>query len=265
MSVSVQVIYGPKQQLENDWHDTYSDHAALIIPINKQHEINMLTWNILTLGSGKNNAYKKNEEPELEYKPRLTRIANALAKAVNEHNLGLILLQEVPGKVIYRDFFFEILTQLLPEWTLDPLFYQKTLPNNFGLLTLYRTHAITAIQKVAVNELAHQTNRIQIFDIIFAANTETLRLANGHFKYSENKDSRPFTLHQNMPVIEKIMHSTQNQVIIAGDFNQNLDEMFKLSDFTVYVSEQITCYSAPKNKGQLEGQKIDGFIFKYPL
>src|SRR5262249_9235325 len=90
------------------WDEVLSDHAAQVISITQG--ICLLNWNIMTKGRGKNNAFCKVEDGQREYKPRLSRIAEELARQINLNlRLAVIALQEVPSLKDFNNHFFEAL------------------------------------------------------------------------------------------------------------------------------------------------------------
>lgn len=269
------------EQLEIDgeaWDDVVSDHSSILQQITPHAKL--LNWNIMTRGTGGNNGYNKTETIE-EYKNRLLNIADEMAATILRYKdeLSIITLQEVPADPTLRTHLLSAIYQkllmddvdLAEAWKPEGnLLFQPSMGNeNFGMLTLFNKAKVAHYQPATLDTLTTQKGRVLITDFTLLdeedGTRENLRIVNAHLRYNTYKDAPPFTPEQVQSELTKLLNSTDGQVIVAGDFNQELEPLSKkgkeANDNYTYKFYRHVPTSYSFDGEHYVQQHIDGIIF----
>lgn len=267
-----------------------SDHKMFLTPIT--NDVEFLSWNIMSRGKSTdgstNNGHNLNEpidenDPEEDlFCKRLVREAKSLAKtlkATSNRKIGICGLQELTCTDTEKQIFISTLREELAgtEWDLDDngtSCFSKT-NDNFGQLIFFNRgrvipESVKHVSQDELPELPTQGHRIQVTDLTLrqkslSAAERKIRLAHVHLEYSTPGSSTPYTPQEVKEEIDTLLGSTAEQVIVAGDFNQDTRALSEIYGKKCYFCEDSSvkyeANSSSTDKHKL--QSVDGAIFKY--
>ncbi len=248
-----------KSFAKNEWEKVLSDHAGQMMSITRS--FSLLTWNIMTMGRGGNNAYRKAEDAETEYKPRLFRIAEQLAKQAKIHSqLGIIALQEAPYLKEFKNYFYATLRALFPSnWIINPTYYQRSKGSHFGTLFLFNHTLFSEPLIETLPSLTYHNGRMFAVSFIKNSNKKRLTIINAHLRY-ESANRVKILPSETAKEIQQILNIFKEPTILAGDLNQPTEIIATFFPNHCFFSQGMTSlYFEPSRSGLLE-QNIDAFI-----
>lgn len=237
-----------------------SDHYGQAMDI--YHDISLFTWNIMTRGicegERTNNGFKLREN-EKDYRKRLERVAIKISQSLlAQQKIAVMTLQEVPDKPLLKIFLTTLKNRLKDtQWDIDHAHFSKTGYHKFGQLTLVNKTWVQSAEPVALDEfvdLPTQTRRIQVTEIVLKGKGDEpanrLRIVNAHFVPNANIQED----------IDYLLNSTNKQVVIAGDFNYDMNHLGEKYKGRCY---HLDLSSISYDKGYSKLRVVDGFIFKF--
>lgn len=242
-----------------------SDHAYLRQYIHPDHQL--LSWNLTT---------QRANEDEDAYKERIKLIAEKLAdQLVKNPNLSVVTLQEVPVQGPLAVYALNAIQNALVERDPD----HKGLYNDWkvaldnlvrlssknpseplvGSIILSNRNKVKST-KAEVGFIPSQDGAVLAADFVAKAG-EKFRVASVNFPESILST---FEIPNVQVDVDKILASTEQQVIIAGTFAYDLKKLSEKegnADPKYKFSNANTFYTRSK-LGEIEGYNTDGFVFK---
>lgn len=226
-------------------HFKLSDHQPQILELSNY--LSIMTWNILkrcTFYEKPHKFYNNGFgiiESEYEYHIRLKKIAYEIQNILeNNKTIKCIALQEIPLDLDLK-FFKEYLLELLP---------------NFELITTKTQGFLFDQTLVAVEDKTEdlirviKSNQDKIQSISATTHNDKINFINVHLSWFKSYNSR-------LSVIETIIKTLNNRVIILGDFNLNILDI-EISGVKRYSQQYTTlCYAGD---GVQNLQTCDGFM-----
>lgn len=185
----------------------YSDHKPIICH-------NMLSWNIMNQcrsnSSRTNNGYGYSETTP-EYQDRLQRITDKIAKLIEENNIDIINLQEVPLSKENFAFFRDILRDKLGDkFFIGYEFLHKTDGTESACFTIFNKEKYFGENVTTAHEsnLGEQQGRVLFSQLTDRITKEKFVIANGHFASRKNH-------------LHAISYLNSNGINFAIDLNTN--------------------------------------------
>ncbi|MBN9542212.1 MAG: hypothetical protein J0G32_00250 [Alphaproteobacteria bacterium] len=248
---------------------TLSDHTPLVY---NTHQIagNIFTWNILVQGRfNQRNQYFNNGfgiiESSDEYHIRLKYVAKEIADFAEQHNIGILTLQEMPKSSEDIYYFMDLLEENLNATKHQYRIHKDFLnlpQGNFLVFDKERFSAQNITSDFQDNiELIEQNNNYQYFEIQNLEKQTKFALINAHFYWHEPMSREFFN---SVTDIRSIIESAENysdisSVIMCGDFNLDLDSTDLSRDYAVYTVRDTTlAHKYDRNIQVLE--TVDGFV-----
>lgn len=243
---------------------TLSDHSPIIYSVGG---IKILSWNILVkcIFNRKKKYYNNGFgilETQDEYLLRLKEIAKYINNLVNENEIDIVALQEMPKTSEDINYFLDLLEDNIANkaFRIEKSFFNRDQGNFcFFNRNKFEVYNFTNDFTEELGKLLIQPNLFQYFSI--KQKNQSFALINLHLYWFTPKSEE---YNKSIADIKTIINAAKkfdktNMIILCGDFNLDLSETDLASEFEIYVEKNTTL----AHKFDLDKQvfeTVDGFI-----